>query len=306
MAAPKPATAKPKTTIAIIQPFIFGAIGGCAATTTIQPLDLVKVRLQLSGEGGSAVVKNPIVMTKAIYAEAGVLGFYRGLSAGLLRQCTYGMARLGLFRTFSDMMTVDGKITPLKGALAGLASGALGSVLGTPADLALIRMQADSTLPLAERRNYKNVFDALSRIIKEEGVKGMWAGNMPIVGRAMAMNVGMLTTYDQAKIYTNQQFGPGNTANFGASMIAGFFAAAFSLPFDFVKTRIQKQKPGVDGKLPYKGFVDCCVKTVKLEGPLAFYKGFATFYVRVAPHAVVTLNVIEFLNKSSKKYGWAD
>lgn len=26
----------------------------------------------------------------------------------------------------------------------------------------------------------------------------------------------------------------------GAAMIAGFFASAFSLPFDFVKTRLQK------------------------------------------------------------------
>ena len=45
-----------------------------------------------------------------------------------------------------------------------------------------------------------------------------------------------------------------------ASMIAGFFAAACSLPFDFVKTRIQKMKPDAQGKVPYAGFVDCFVK----------------------------------------------
>lgn len=40
---------------------------------------------------------------------------------------------------------------------------------GTPAEVALIRMTADGRLPLNERRNYKNVFDALFRIYREEG-----------------------------------------------------------------------------------------------------------------------------------------
>lgn len=35
-----------------------------------------------------------------------------------------------------------------------------------------------------------------------------------------------------------------------------------SLPFDFVKTRIQKMKPDVNGIMPYKGTWDCIVKVV--------------------------------------------
>lgn len=43
--------------------------------------------------------------------------------------------------------------------------------LGTPAEVALIRMTADGRLPLNERRNYKSVFDALFRIYREEGTE---------------------------------------------------------------------------------------------------------------------------------------
>jgi solute carrier family 25 oxoglutarate transporter 11 len=46
-------------------------------------------------------------------------------------------------------------------------AGFIGSLCGNPADLALVRMQADNQLPLADRRNYKNVFDAFARITKE-------------------------------------------------------------------------------------------------------------------------------------------
>lgn len=53
--------------------------------------------------------------------------------------------------------------------LSGMASGAVAVCIGTPFDVALVRMQSDSMLPVKERRGYKNVFDALIRMTKEEG-----------------------------------------------------------------------------------------------------------------------------------------
>jgi len=81
---------------------------------------------------------------------------------------------------------------------AGLAAGGLGALVGSPADLSLIRMQSDSTLPEAQRRNYKGVGDALTRIVKDEGAIGLFRGAGPTVTRAMALNMGMLASNDQA------------------------------------------------------------------------------------------------------------
>ncbi|KAF9588159.1 hypothetical protein IFM89_007848 [Coptis chinensis] len=64
----------------------------------------------------------------------------------------------------------DGKPLPLyQKALCGLSAGAIGSSIGSPTNLALIRMQADATLPLEQRRHYKNVFHALYCIVADEG-----------------------------------------------------------------------------------------------------------------------------------------
>lgn len=49
------------------------------------------------------------------------------------------------------------------------------------------------------------------------------------------------------------------------------------------------------GNLPYKGFGDCFVKTFQREGIRGYYVGFPTFFTRVAPHAIVSLLVIDFL-----------
>ena len=73
----------------------------------------------------------------------------------------------------------------------------------------------------------------------------------------------------------------------GASAISGFFAAACSLPFDYVKTQMQKQTPGPDGKLPYSGSLDCAMKTFAAGGPMKFYTGFGTYCIRIAPHVMV-------------------
>ncbi len=105
-------------------------------------------------------------MAKDIVAKDGFGSLYKGLSAGLLRQATYTTARLGIFQKISAQAKEwnNGQNLPLwQKAACGLTAGGLGALVGTPADLTLIRMQADSTLPVEQRRNYKGVGDALVR-----------------------------------------------------------------------------------------------------------------------------------------------
>lgn len=92
-----------------------------------------------------------------------------------------------------------GTLSAWKSVASSMASGAIASVVGNPFDLALVRMQADGLKPAAERRGYRNVFDALFRVTREEGVTRLWRGFQPTMLRAIAMNVGMMATYDQAK-----------------------------------------------------------------------------------------------------------
>lgn len=230
----------------------------------------------------------------------------QGLSAGLLRQATYTTARLGIHAKIVDYLKEANKGAPLplaQKAGAGLAAGGLGAMFGSPADLSLIRMQADKTLPVNERRNYTGVVHALSDIVKKEGVGGLFTGAGTTSIRAMALNMGMLASNDQAKEMMKENNITGFPATLGASAIAGFFASFFSLPFDYVKTQLQKQKPLPDGTLPFKGFGDCCAKTMASGGPLKFYTGFPTYYVRIAPHAMFTLIILDQLNTSMKNAG---
>lgn len=120
-------------------------------------------------------------------------------------------------------------------------------------------MQSDAVLPPHLRRNYTGVFNAMSTIVKSEGIMGLWAGSRPTVIRAMALNVGQLAGNSEALARFQAILGTDTPekrqmATFGAAFVAAFLASFMSLPFDFVKTRLQKQVPDpATGAVKYNG-----------------------------------------------------
>lgn len=286
------------------KPFATGAAAGMVATTCIQPIDMVKVRIQLLA--GSKEAAGPFAIAANMLKNEGPMAFYTGLTAGLARQVVYTGARLGLFDKFTAMLKEPGKPMSFgKNAVAALGAGGIAAVIGNPADLALIRMQADSMLPAAQRAGYTNVFTTMSLIVSKEGPAGLLAGCAPTATRAMALNFGMLAFNASSKDMLQGMGVTGAPQVFGASAIAGFFASFFSLPFDFVKTQMQKQKPDpVTKQLKYSGSLDCAMKTLKEGGPMRFYAGFPTFYVRIAPHAMITLIAQDAIKQFMAKNGW--
>jgi solute carrier family 25 (mitochondrial oxoglutarate transporter), member 11 len=120
----------------------------------------------------------------------------------------------------------------------------------------------------------------------------------------MAMNVGMLACYDQAKDFVMEYVTkdtdkkkPSLQTNLISAAIAGFTSAFFSLPFDLLKSRLQDMRPDAAGKMPYTGLSDCATSILRKEGPLAFWTGFSAYYGRCAPHAMIILMSIEQINK---------
>lgn len=101
-------------------------------------------------------------------------------------------------------------------------------------------MQSDHLKPAAQRSNYSNVLSALTDITRKEGVLALWRGALPTVLRASALNLGQLAGFSQIKASLQKQGVAASIAPYPASFLAGFFAAAFSLPFDYVKTKLQK------------------------------------------------------------------
>jgi solute carrier family 25, member 34/35 len=54
--------------------------------------------------------------------------------------------------------------------------------------------------------------------------------------------------------------------------------------------------------LLYKNVLDCFVKTLRVEGFWALYKGFSANYMRIAPHTMLNLVIWEQLKKWKDLY----
>lgn len=270
------------------------------ATCCIQPVDMVKVRIQLRSESGGST--SPFSVAQEIYKAGGVKEFYRGLDAAIMRQLVYGTLRLGIYFNMIEhykSQSADGSTTFLQKAGCSLVAGTLGSFVGNPADLSLVRMQADSASPAAERRNYTGVGDAIKRTISEEGVTALWKGAVPTMTRAVSLNIAMMVSNDTAKEILEKKLGKDRkyTVVLTAAMISAVCTAVGSLPFDNIKTKMQKQKPNAEGVLPYKNLMDCVQKSVAREGVTGFWAGLPTYYFRVGPHAIITLLAAEQYRK---------
>ena len=275
-----------------LRPYIAGGSGAIFSSICIHPIDLVKVRLQVASAsvgGGSS----GMAIARSVVKNEGVRGLFSGLSAAIMRQAVYGTAKIGLHDSFSQSLKRMNNGQPLpfyQKTLSAMTAGVLASLVGNPFDLALVRMEADGCAPVSERRGYHNAIQAVYRIAKEEGIKTLWRGSVPMMCRAVAMNVGMLATYDQFKEMLQPYTGSGIANNMASSGLTSFVCSFTALPFDMMKTKMMNMHVDVvTGKLPYRNIWDCAVKTVQKGGFLSLWRGYWTFYTRTAPHAMITL-----------------
>lgn len=276
------------------------------AALCTHPIDLLKVRLQLQGAAAGAAKTTATTTTpqqrlgllgttSAVFREGGISALYKGLSASLLRQATYTTTRFGCYMYFRELLADPNGFLPLYQKIAASClAGACGAIVGTPADVTLVRMQADGRLPLEQQRRYKHALDGLMRIVRDEGFFQMWKGCGPNVYRAMLMTAGQLASYDQSKylLLKTSFFKDDAVTHFTASTIAGFVASVITSPLDVIKSRVMNAGPG-----QYKGSLDCALRTLRQEGPGAFYKGFVPYFVRLAPHTIITFLAFEQFNK---------
>lgn len=269
----------------------FGGLASAGAACCTHPLDLLKVQLQTQQEGKLSVVR----MTIHIIKKHGVLALYNGLTASLLRQLTYSTTRFGIYEVSKQAISPGGESIPFihRVGMAGLA-GAAGGLIGTPADMVNVRMQNDIKLPLENRRNYKNAFDGLFRVYREEGVPRLFAGASTATSRAVLMTIGQLSFYDQVKSFllSTPYFRDNLTTHFLASLTAGAIATTLTQPLDVLKTRAMNAKPG-----EFSGTWELVTYTAKL-GPIGFFKGYIPAFVRLGPQTIITFVFLEQLRQN--------
>lgn len=314
MSNPKDDESKPLAQrVSVLGGFIAGGIAACGAVTFTNPIELIKIRMQLEGElsaaSGPKVYKNPFQAGALIFKTEGITGLQQGLLCGYIYQIGLNGCRIGLYEPsryhitrlfYPSQFNEDVSKIPqnlLVNVVSGIISGSAGAIVANPLFLIKTRMQsynkasARSGQAIGQQTYYKGVFDGLRSIYASKGIRGLFQGTDAAILRTGAGSAAQLPVYNLTKNYLldHKLMSDGTIGlHFVSSSAAGLGVAIVMNPWDVVLTRLYNQK----GDL-YKGPVDCFAKTVRTEGPLALYKGFWAQLFRVGPHSILTLMFME-------------
>ena len=216
----------------------FGTAGlaGVLGWAAIHPFNTLAVRMNLSSSMPGYVKQSFPSFVAQTVRERGFITVYEGLGAGCIRQVFYATSRFGLFEVFRDKLaSATGGSGPSVAVAAGLASGACAAFISCPAEVALVRMSNDATLPKEQQRGYTSFLNCWSRIAKEEGVQAFFRGCAPFVQRAMLVGVVQVGTFDQGKGFYDAYAGikRGTYANVAcASFTSGLLYSMATMPFE--------------------------------------------------------------------------
>ena len=152
---PPAAPARRPRQLTLLGSFLASSLSACAACLFTNPMEVIKTRLQLDGEGAAAsaaaAARAPRQYSgiadalRKIAAQEGVRGLQAGLAGALAYQVAMNGVRLGLYEPVQRALVRATGADPasvLLKATAAACSGALGATLGSPLYMIKSRLQA--------------------------------------------------------------------------------------------------------------------------------------------------------------------
>lgn len=230
----------------------------------------------------------------------GFLSLYDGLSAQLLRQCTYTTLRFHFYDTgkqYIDEFNFFHKI------FVATVSGLLAAVVGIPSEMINTRMQVDRELSPKYRRNYKHVFDGLYKVVRKEGFRGLYTGGLYACSRAALITIGQNAMYDQSKILYLRYLKMEEDSKWlhtVSSLTAALICAPLVHPLEIFKTM------QMVSTATYLNTTSKKVKYMMRFGFIGLLRGLSATVCRMVPSTIIMFVVYEQLRLQFGYYKESD
>lgn len=304
--------------------FVAGGTGGMVGAILTCPLDVVKTRLQSDAyhKTYNKAPKSPNPVIKAfqhfketggvilsIYRTEGGRALFRGLGPNLvgviparsINFFTYGATKEILLSNFNN-----GQEATWIHLASGISAGFVTSTATNPIWLVKTRLQLDKS----HGKHYKNSWDCLRSIIKNEGVLSLYKGlSASYLGGVESTLQWVL--YEQMKSFLNRKsleiHGHDESlkttkdhilewcARSGAAGAAKFVASLITYPHEVVRTRLRQAPLELTGEPKYTGLVQCFRLVVKEEGLASMYGGLTPHLLRTVPNSIIMFGTWEIV-----------
>ena len=157
------------------QQFLAGVGAGVSeAVVMVTPMETIKTKLIQTNT-------NFFTGVRLILKESGIAGIYQGLGATILKQSTNQGFRFMAFNKYKDYMGgAEGhKLTPYENLFGGMCAGCFSTCMNNPFDVVKTQMQG------LQAKQYSGTVDCFRQILSADGIKGLYRGLVPRLGRVV-------------------------------------------------------------------------------------------------------------------------
>nr|KAJ3421877.1 hypothetical protein HK105_001978 [Polyrhizophydium stewartii] len=205
-----------------------GATAGLCQVVATNPMEIVKIQLQLAGATPLAAGERKMTAGDVV-RKLGLRGLYKGTTATLARDVPFSFIFFPLVSILKAAFTPERSngVPPFSVVFgSGIASGAIAAALVTPMDVVKTRLQV---IPKPGDKVYTGMMHCYRDILANEGASALFKGVVPrvlIVSPLFAITV---LVYEVQQRYLSAWTGSGTSPSSSTGAAAVAVAAASSL-----------------------------------------------------------------------------
>ncbi|EME26267.1 mitochondrial carrier, iron import [Galdieria sulphuraria] len=302
--------------------FYAGAFSGLVSTLCLQPLDVVKTRMQ---QGSQYIVspsvtlqrvlspRNPLSVAASIVANTGILSLWRGTSPTIIRNCLGVGIYFVSLNAITNLMQSDDPETHMpawKTLLAGGLSRSLSAVLLCPLSVLKTRFEAQVI------DQNRGIIKALVEIYKKERLRGLFSGLVPTIVRDAPYSASYFLIYLRVReglssivngtyfshlsmTKTNISSSPSEyhmitmSVSFVAGLIGGFAATFLTQPQDVIKTRMQLRAYSINRSQQDASTIEVIHTIYREDGIVGFFRGASPRFLKRCLGSAITWMIYE-------------
>ncbi|KAF0692382.1 Aste57867_16528 [Aphanomyces stellatus] len=259
-----------------------GIVAGCVTRTTTSPLDVVKILVQVSSQGGSVQST-----CRTLYKSNGIRGFWKGNLAGCCRLGPYSGIKFCLFDQLQATRDPTSTPSSIERAVCGATAGLFATFTVYPIELMRTR--------LIVAKNPPTMVQECVSILRAEGIRGLYRGCLSGLVGAIPFEGIQFASYEYGKSFVTEYRWPASrwptdktkldtVDHLVLGSLSGAVAQMVAYPFDTIKKRLQLQAADTPVK---NGMKQCFDQILRTEGIRGLYRGSAANMVRLVPYAAV-------------------
>ncbi|XP_042051703.1 mitoferrin-like [Salvia splendens] len=271
---------------------IAGSVAGMVEHMAMFPVDTIKTQMQALG---SCPIKSATVSqaVQSILKSEGARSLYRGIGAMALGAGPAHAAYFSVYEVCKRRFSRGNPDSHAAHAASGVCATVASDAVLTPMDMVKQRLQLGSS-------PYKGVVDCVSRVVRQDGIGAFYASYRTTVLMNAPFTALHFAAYEAAKRGLTEVSNSPETlgeemlvVHATAGAAAGALAAAFTTPFDVVKTQLQCQ--GVCGCDRFvSGSIGDVFRTIiKKDGYRGLMRGWMPRMLFHAPAAAICWSTYE-------------